>query len=117
MTLTQAPAGAAEAATARHGSAGDLFDAGMYFEAHPGARLPVSPVINIRAVGANYAEKVADLHAIAASWDAPVITLAEGTLYTEIVFGQLTYEAHVPPADRGVFAYEARMQRAGAEAA
>jgi hypothetical protein len=118
LTPTQAPPGEAEAAAAgRRDITGALFDAGLWFEAHPGSRLPASPVVNIRVAGANHDEKTADLRAIAASWAAPVMRFADGTLYAELVFGPLTFEAHVPPADKTVSAYKARMAAIKAEAA
>lgn len=100
MGLTQAPRDeAAAAAAARHDLVVALADASIYVETHLHARMPESPVCNVRVRGATYKEKIDDLKAIAASWNAEVTPLPDGTQYTELVFGPVTFEAHVPPAD------------------
>lgn len=112
MTLTTAPPDEATAAAhARHDLVVAYIDAGIYIETHPGARLPKSPVSNIPVEGKTREEKVADLRAIAASWDVPVTTLPDGTLYAELRFGPLTFEAHVMPDVRGTVAWLAMARR------
>ena len=101
----------------RSTTAGDFLDAGLWLDANPAARRPPSPAVNIRAAGANRAEKITDLHAIAASWGTGVAELPDGTLYAEVVFGSLTFEAHVSPAGPTVTGYQERMKRAAAVAA
>src|SRR5215469_7437720 len=115
MTVTAVqPDEAVTAAIARHDLVVALTDAGIYFETRLSARAPESPVINVRVHGRNHAEKLADLRVIASSWDVPVLTLADGTMYAERVFGPLTVEAHVPPVDRTLDDYFSRMARARA---
>jgi hypothetical protein len=104
MTLTSIPP--SEAATAaRRDFAGALFDAGLWFERNRNTRLPASPVINVRVHGGDRDAKLADLRAIAASWEVPVTTQPDGTQYAERVFGPLTIEAHVPAEYAGATAW------------
>jgi hypothetical protein len=96
--LTQVPPDeAVTAAAARHDLVVALTDAAIWLETHPDARPPASPLISVRVRGGDRDEKIADLRAIAASWDVPVTTLPSGTMQAERVFGPLTVEAHVAP--------------------
>lgn len=96
MTLSVAPPSEAVAATmARRDHMADLGSARAFFNSHPRARVPASPVVSVRVRGNSREEKLADLRAIAVSWEVPVETLPDGTMTAQLVFGGLTYEAHV----------------------
>lgn len=94
IPLMLTPAGYEAAAAAAH--LASLDEARAWWQDHPAARLPASPVINVRVKGADYDEKMADLRAIAASWDVEVMPLDGGLGHAaRLVFGGYTYEAHV----------------------
>jgi hypothetical protein len=115
MTPTHAPADVATIeAEARHNLMLAFADAAIWTEISPGARLPSSPVINVRVRGGNPGEKLADLQAIADSWNVPVTTLDDGTRYAERVFGPLTIEAHVAVKDATIDDLRNRTDRARA---
>lgn len=98
MTLSVAPADAALAATtARRDHIADLGAAREFFNSHPRARIPDSPLIQVHLRGANRDERLADLRAIADSWGVALQTLADGTQTAQLVFGGLTYVAYVGP--------------------
>ena len=101
MTVTIAPEVPADAAQARADFLAALAEARMFFRYHPDARLPQSPLIQVRPRGRNREEKIADLGAIAASWGVPVLRLDEGTLHAEVVFGPLTIAASVAAPVQG----------------
>lgn len=94
IPLTLTPAGHEAAAAAAH--LAHLGEARDWWENHPGARLPASPVINVRVNGTTPEEKAADLEAIAASWGVEVQELDRDLgRVARLTFGGYTYEAHV----------------------
>lgn len=98
MTLTSVPPDEAIAATmARRDHIADLGAARAFFNSHPRARIPDSPLIQVHLKGATRDERLADLRAIANSWGVALQTLADGTRSAQLVLGSLTYEAHLPP--------------------
>lgn len=109
------PDTAAVRAAARHELVVAFADAAVYFETHPWAQAPSSPQVNVRVEGRDRAEKLTALRALADSWRVPVITLPDGTLTAELVFGPLKFEAHLSPQDGTVSAYKARMAAVAAD--
>lgn len=98
MTVTDAPqAGALASAEERMDLVLGLAEAARFFRDRPRARLPKSPVCNVRVHGANRDEKIADLYAIAGSWGVIVQALPDGTETAQVAFGPVTFEAHVAP--------------------
>jgi hypothetical protein len=114
MTITAVSAAEAQA-MARADFVTALREFADWVEANPDARLPDSPLINVRAKGTTRAWRLRDLQAIAESWNTPLITLPDGTFMAELVWGPLTCEAHVAPANKGTTAWleDARKRAAG----